>query len=355
MARINVIVPVYNIAKHLPRFFESILAQSFSDFRLMVFDDGSEDNSLDICEKYAKKDDRIEIYALPHGGITKVRNTAISKICCEFTVFADGDDYVEPDYLKNLIDAINETNADLVISNVIYNTDGSDHIDATFPYRGFQNLNRSDFKDYLPNLTEDRRLNYLYAKIYRSQKLKAIKIDDGIKIGEDTMINFEYLRYTNRIVTIDNADYHYIKYKTRSITSQYDRDSFKNFCIINDYIYNSLDSQDLLSDKMIKVLDARIFQSAIWVIDRILPLDISFNDKAEQISEILNSEQYLLSYKRQKNSFKDFRFDVISPQSGKVYLKSLMRHNNSLKRRAKILSFCPRFIVEIYRKLKGNI
>lgn len=350
----DVIVPVYNIAKYLPRFFDSMLNQSFYDFKLLVFDDGSDDNSLDICREYADKDSRICVFALEHCGVTNVRNTALEHIYCEFTVFADGDDYVEPDYLKNLIEAMDKTNADLVISNVIYNTEGSNRIDATFKKRGFQLLFRDDFRRALPSLLDDRRLNYLYAKIYRSEMLKDIKVDDNIKIGEDTIINLKYVVRANSIATIDNTDYHYIKYKTRSITSQYDKNSFENFCKINNSISDILKNADLLTDELVKVIDCRILQSAIWVMEKLISSNEPFAEKATQITNILNSEQYITSYNRQSDNIKDFSFDVIPPQSGKKYLKSVMRKNNSLKRRAKILSHCPDFIVQAYHKLKGN-
>lgn len=354
LAKVNVIVPVYNIAQYLPRFFDSMLNQSFSDFKLLVLDDGSQDNSLSICREYANRDRRISVYALKHSGITNIRNAALEYIDCEFTAFADGDDYVEPDYLKNLIETMEKTNTDLVISNVIYNTEGSNHIDATFEKRGFQIFNRDKFKTAVPTLLMDRRLNYLYAKLYRSEILKGIRVDSNIRIGEDTIINFEYLKKANSIATIDNTDYHYIKYNTRSITSQYDKNGFSNFCIINNYIYNILQNEELLTSEAIQVIDYRVLQSAIWVIEKLISSNETFEEKSTQISNILNSEQYLISYNRQKYNLKSFSFDVIPPQNGKKYIKSVFRNKISLKMRAKILSVCPDFIVKAYHKLKGN-
>ena len=118
--RITVVVTVYNISQYLPRFFDSMQIQSYEDYTLLIIDDGSDDGSLEICKQYAECDSRIKVVALNHVGIAKARNIAMTYIDSEFTVYVDGDDFVDKDYLKHLVDAQEKYNSDLVISRVAY-------------------------------------------------------------------------------------------------------------------------------------------------------------------------------------------------------------------------------------------
>ena len=117
---VTIFVTIYNIEKYLEQFFGFIDSQTFSDYKLLMIDDGSTDNSLSICRAHAQKDSRIKVVSSEHVGISSARNKILGMLDTEFATSLDGDDYFEPDYLKHLMDAQKKYNADLVISNVIY-------------------------------------------------------------------------------------------------------------------------------------------------------------------------------------------------------------------------------------------
>ena len=350
--KLTVFVTVYNIAEYLPRFFESMAKQSFKDYVLLMIDDGSEDNSLEVCNAYAANDSRIEVIHLDHVGISQARNYVLGHIKTEFTASADGDDYIEPDYLKHLMDAQEKYATDLVISRVQYMLeDGT--VEGEFRARGELFIPKSDFKDQIPMLLNDRRLNYLYGKVYRTSLLKDIRVEDDVRQGSDTMINFQYLNNADSVVLIDDVDYHYIRYSSRSVTSYSGEDAFFRISRINKYVYDHSEKMGILTDKMLYIIDSRVLQSAIWVIDKIY---ISNNDeasKAQQITKILNDEFYVQSYQRQKNNAESFVFDMIEPQDGMVYLKKRKKSEKTNKRKAKILEKCPDFIVDLFHRVKG--
>ena len=102
---VTIFVTVYNIAKYLERFFDCLEKQTFSDYKLLIIDDGSTDNSLSICRAHAEKDSRIEVVAIEHAGISAARNKILGMLDTAFATSLDGDDYFEPDYLKHLMDA----------------------------------------------------------------------------------------------------------------------------------------------------------------------------------------------------------------------------------------------------------
>ena len=97
--KVSVIVPVYNVEKLLQRCIDSILAQTFTDFELLLIDDGSKDKSGEICDEYAAKDSRIRVFHKQNGGVSTARNIGIDKAQGEWIYFVDSDDIVLPSAL----------------------------------------------------------------------------------------------------------------------------------------------------------------------------------------------------------------------------------------------------------------
>lgn len=113
MAEISIIVPVYNVEKYLKRCVDSILAQTFSDFELILVDDGSEDNSGKICDEFQKADSRIKVIHKENGGLSSARNAGIEASTCDYIGFVDSDDFVAIDMYETLYGLITENNADV--------------------------------------------------------------------------------------------------------------------------------------------------------------------------------------------------------------------------------------------------
>lgn len=100
---ISVIVPVYNVEKYLSRCIDSVLMQTFTDFELLLVDDGSPDNSGMICDEYALKDVRVKVLHQENKGLSGARNAGIENSVGNYVVFIDSDDYVKDNYLCNLL------------------------------------------------------------------------------------------------------------------------------------------------------------------------------------------------------------------------------------------------------------
>ncbi|MBR4173016.1 MAG: glycosyltransferase family 2 protein [Clostridia bacterium] len=348
---LTVIVTVFNIAEHLPRFFDSMSKQTFGDYCLLMIDDGSEDDGFDVCRKYAEKDSRIKVVSLKHVGIAEARNIAMEYIESEFAAYADGDDYVEPGYLQHLMDAQKKYDADLVISRVAYHLEKDNILEGSFPERGELFIEKNEFSQKLPMLLDDRRLNYLYGKVYRTKLLKDIRVESDVRQGSDTMINCQYIKNAKSIVLIDDLDYHYIRYSGRSVTSYSGKDAFERICRINSFVFDEMEKQGLLTDKMVEELDKRVLLSAIWVIDKIMASGAAKDVKAEQITKILNKGLYITAYQRQKGN-SDLKFEPIKPQNGTKYMNANEKRLKINQRKSKILEKCPKFIVDLYHAVK---
>ena len=133
MPEISIIVPVYNVEKYLQRCVDSILAQTFSDFELLLVDDGSPDNCGEICDWYATQDDRVHVIHQKNGGLSAARNAGIdwafSNSDSQWLNFIDSDDWVHPQYLEVLKNAVDKDGTDLSITKL----HRTDHYEKMFP------------------------------------------------------------------------------------------------------------------------------------------------------------------------------------------------------------------------------
>ncbi len=111
---VSIILPVYNGAACLGACLESIAAQSCRDWELLLLEDGSQDDSLEICREFAQGDPRVQLFAQPHGGVSAARNRGLAQAKGEYLLFVDGDDLLPPDALAHLLEAMGP-NVDLVI------------------------------------------------------------------------------------------------------------------------------------------------------------------------------------------------------------------------------------------------
>lgn len=109
MAKISIIVPVYNEEKHLNRCIDSVLSQTHSELELLLIDDGSTDSSGAICDEYAHLDSRVQVFHKENGGVSRARNLGISKANAEWIMFLDSDDYLIKDALEILLNLARKT------------------------------------------------------------------------------------------------------------------------------------------------------------------------------------------------------------------------------------------------------
>ena len=137
---VSVIVPVYNVEKYLCQCLDSVLNQTYTDFEMILIDDGSTDASGKICDDYAQKDSRITVIHKENGGQSIARNMGIDAARGEYIYFLDSDDYIREDALEKLVFTANETGADIVFFERYMYRDGSSE--------PAKKLNRNRVKDY---------------------------------------------------------------------------------------------------------------------------------------------------------------------------------------------------------------
>ena len=201
--KISVIVPVYKVEQYLPRCVDSILSQSFSDFELILVDDGSPDNCGKICDEYAVKDSRVKVIHKENGGVSTARNVGIKKATGEWITFIDADDYIEQGFLS-----IPEyTNEDLLIQNY--------RVQKQNEFKSIEFEKCVVTESGVLELINENIVKQIYrvpwAKFFRKSIIDNNKLSyiEGVKIGEDTLFMLDYLYYVRSIKYHCEANYVY--------------------------------------------------------------------------------------------------------------------------------------------------
>lgn len=203
---ISVIVPIYKVEKYLKRCVNSLLAQSYSDFELILVDDGSPDNCGNICEEYAAKDKRIKVIHKDNGGLSDARNAGLRIAKGEYIAFVDSDDWVATNYLETLLKVIELTDSDICECEVLKTTGEIEKYEnSKEKYTSYSS------EKALELLICDKILHqYVWNKLYKRSCLKGIPFAVG-KINEDEFWTYQVFGNARRITKISNVLYYYFQ------------------------------------------------------------------------------------------------------------------------------------------------
>ncbi len=259
--KLSIIIPVYNIEAYLPRCLDSILCQTFSDFEIIIVDDGSKDSSGIIADTYKQKDSRIRVIHKENGGVSTARFEGIKTAKGEFIGFVDGDDIIEPDMYSVLIDNAEKYNAD--ISHCGYKMVFPD---GRVDY--YYNTNRLIEQDNQQGLIDLLKGDFiepgLCIKIYKSDLVKNIVlndiIDSSIKINEDLLMNYYLFRQSEKSIYIDKCLYHYMVHKNSAATSVIN----KNKICDPLKVLNILDNETSETSVLNKIVKARLARLLVY-------------------------------------------------------------------------------------------
>lgn len=193
--KISIIVPVYNTEQYFPRCLNSILSQSFTDFELLLVDDGSTDGSGAICEAYADKDDRIRVFHKENGGVSSARNLGLDEAKGEWICFVDSDDEMLPNGLQTLANGISDE-VDIVMGGY-EEVDEFGVMSQVVPeHRSFRlNKRHSIITQYAGCGLWGRYWGYLWVRLLKRDIVNRynIRFDANIAIKEDTLFVMQYV------------------------------------------------------------------------------------------------------------------------------------------------------------------
>lgn len=215
---LSLYIPVYNAEKYLPVCLDSILSQTFTDYEVIIYDDGSSDSSCGICKKYADRDERITFEAGQHGYSIDKMNQFVRNAKGKYIGFVDNDDVLEADYFEKMINLIEQKDADCVISSYTY-IDGNG---CKLPWHS------ADLKDgeildrnqvlrmFLTSLDIE---GFRWNKIYRKEVFTSNKVEFGNKYPADIPGEFQLLLHVNKVVLSGSKGYYYRQIPTSDVAT----------------------------------------------------------------------------------------------------------------------------------------
>lgn len=208
LVKVSVISPVFNVAMYLPRFFKSLEEQELVDLQIILVDDGSTDNSLALCQQFAKNDKRVIVLHQSNMGTGAARNNGLSVATGDYIYFCDPDDYLDSNLLRDNLNLVHKYHADVIIFGYymeVFNTTISNKYKPNFKFY----LKNDKFKEDFPSLYNDGMISSLWNKLYLRSSLKNLKFQK-VRTGQDNRFNIEYFTQNLKILCNDKAYYHYI-------------------------------------------------------------------------------------------------------------------------------------------------
>lgn len=238
---LSVVSPVYNGSAYLTPFLQSILHQTFRDFELIMVDDGSTDESLQILQTYQEKDARIRLIRQNHKGAGSARNVGFSQAKGQYIIFLDSDDWFKEDFFKTMIDQITKDQSDIAVCEFfIYNQQTGEQTRSVIPETGKQKIEKTD-------LALDLFTPNTWVKVYRTAFLKQNRLlFQEIPSCNDWSFVFASLACADKISVIREPLMYY-RTQTSSSISSYRYKRTKDIVRAIKHLKHELKSRDLYS------------------------------------------------------------------------------------------------------------
>lgn len=318
---ISVIIPVYNTSKYLKKCIESVLNQTYKDFEIILVNDASTDNSLEICEHYVSKFSNIKlINKLINGGVDKARFSALELIKNqgggEFVTFIDSDDFIEPKTLQNMIKYQADTGADII------------QIQSYRHYGIFRRKGRLIPAPHNTLITQPTLFDNFYisffginilpvniwSKLYRTECIFNAKIEESkMAMGEDLIFNMRLFPHIKSYYISDYVGYNYryggmtSKYNSRLLPDLKKQYIFKKECI-EKYDYHK--AFEFAAIEIKNILRSDIYQQIIYIKDKTTILN---NINTELLDPIWEDMKSLV--------------EINSKHANDLFIKAIIDHN----------------------------
>ncbi len=207
---VSIIVPAYNCADFLPRCVDSLLRQTYSALEIILVDDGSSDNTFEVCDGLAGTDSRISVLHKTNGGVSSARNAGIEAAKGQYITFADADDYVNPDHIECLMRLIKSNDCDISACSYI----SENEIRCSPPRCGngsYHEVFYNHDSAVCELLAGGAVGGYVWNKLYRRALLDEVRFRGDIRILEDLRFNFEVFERAKSMAFTSYKSYHYIQ------------------------------------------------------------------------------------------------------------------------------------------------
>lgn len=229
----SVVISIYKVEKYLRQCIESVLNQTYSDFELILVDDGSPDDCPRICDEYEKKDSRIKVIHKKNGGLMSTRKIGASVACGKYICFVDGDDFLQCDMLETYQKTLDKKDIDVICCGYSnYCDDETKNIEQKIPV-GLYEKESLNVNVYPRMLSTEPFFSFFVmpsvcSKCFKTEIAKRVYVDipDDISLGEDAAATYPMLLCADTIAVINYCGYMY-RQNQNSMTHTYDKNLYK--------------------------------------------------------------------------------------------------------------------------------
>ena len=210
MPKISVIIPVYNAEEYLNRTLDSVLNQTFKDFEVICINDVSKDNSLDILEEYAKKDERIKVISKENGGLSSARNEGLRRVASELCYFLDSDDYIEPNLLETAFNVFSNNDIDYYcFGSEVYTEENNSLNQETKTLNKYLKIKFNGIQKATFDVGQNQNI-HVWNKVFKTSIIKNNNIwfVEGL-LYEDIFFTWYYFFLSKKIYFDKNIFHHY--------------------------------------------------------------------------------------------------------------------------------------------------
>ena len=304
--KISIIIPVYNVEKYLEQCLDSIINQTYKNIEVLLIDDGSTDNSANICDEYAKRDPRFIVFHQKNSGVSRARNLGLDNISGDYVMFVDSDDWLELNACEVLMETIIKSKSEIVVFNFYNEYEKYSEKNKLFKFDNKDNnLNRRiQAKVLAPSLIipnfDVQFIGYTWNKIIKSSLAKKNKFmfEKMQAIYEDGLYYYELFEYAKNIYLCNEYLYHY-RILQNSAVRRYNNDFVK----ISDEIYKKIKSfekkhkNDSFYKQSLYVRVINNFCNMLNLYVNNKNHKISFFERKKIIKNELTKQQYIESLK----------------------------------------------------------
>lgn len=295
MHLISIIVPVYNVEKYVAGCIESVLNQTYEEWELLLLDDESLDQSIEICKQYAEKDSRIKVFCNKHVGVGKMRNKGIELSKGKYITFLDSDDKLEPDFLQKAMAKCIDNSIDIYMSGVRRIREGKEVA---------QGIVKNPFCLFFNNISEDwlielLKQNYTASccgKLIMKEKIGLTRFRENCVFGEDLIFVYELMK-KNLLLLADN----YIGYNYYERGGSLIRTVNKKKCedIIKLYLYllKTPDELKCVNDNYLLFIKKRCATDMHYTQKSILYGNCSIKNKYKMLKTLFSNEELFNIFK----------------------------------------------------------
>ena len=293
----SVIIPVYNVENYLSRCIDSLLAQNYVDLEILLIDNGSKDQSGQICEDYATQFSNITAYHIPNKGVGSARNFGLSKAKGEFICFVDADDYLVGNLFSDVESQL-DSQLDLLVfsyyNSIEKNLSEIDRSAKILPTEGKKD--KSDFIALFQELWLTDMMYTVWNKIYRKEFLEEHQIVfESYELGEDVRFNLNVYQHVNAVLLVKSCYYVYISGRIDSAMGQYNPNRM-NYQLEElgkvDQLMISWNSHD---DQFMDQIKARILMSNIQNISK---QKMSLSKKRHYVEVLCRNQEMIALLKK---------------------------------------------------------